>query len=114
MYDKWLFDCVEPVLQVGNDIVNMFGTDGQTDGIGFYSLVSQFFLCQLAVGRGSGMDNEAFDVSYIGQQGEYLQVVDELVSLLHAALDLKGENGAAAVGEVLLIQGVVGVLARQR
>ena len=31
----------------------------------------------------------------------------------HAALDLKGEDGGAAVGEVLLIQGMVGMAGRE-
>ena len=59
------------------------------------------------------MDDQTLDVSHICQQREDLQVVDELECFLTAALDVEGEDGSAAVGEVLLIQGVVGVI-RQR
>ena len=63
--------------------------------------------------RRGRVDDEALDVRDVGQQGEDLQVVDEAVRLGLAARDLKGEDGAAAVREVLLIQRVVRV-ARQR
>ena len=53
------------------------------------------------------MDNERFDVGYIGKQGEYLQVVDELLRFLLTALDLKGEDGNASLREILLVQHMI-------
>lgn len=38
-----LSDRVEALLKVGNDIVNMLGTDRETDGVGLDALVQQFF-----------------------------------------------------------------------
>ena len=59
------------------------------------------------MGRGGRVNDQTLDVRHVGQQGENFQIVNELVSFLHAALDLKGEDGRAAVGEILLIQGVI-------
>ena len=56
------------------------------------------------------MNDQTLDVRNIGQQGENFQIVNELMGFLHAALDLKGEDGCAAVGEILLIQGVIRVV----
>ena len=62
------------------------------------------------MGRGGRVDYKALDIGDIGQQREDLQMIDELEGLLLAALDVEGEDRRAAVGEVLLIQGVVGVI----
>ena len=62
------------------------------------------------MGRGGRVDYKALDIGDIGQQREDLQMIDELEGLLLAALNVEGEDRCAAVGEVLLIQGVVGVI----
>ena len=59
------------------------------------------------------MDDQALDVGNVGQQGEDFQIVDELECFLAAALDIKGEDGSAAVGEILLIQGVIRVIGQR-
>ena len=100
----------EALLQVGDDVVDVLGADGEADGVLVDALVLQLGLAQLGVGGGGGVDHQRFDVGHVGQQGEDGQVVDELVGLGLAALDVKGKDGSAAVGEVLLIQGVVGVV----
>ena len=56
------------------------------------------------------MDDKGLYVSHVGQQGENFQIVYKLVGLRLPALDLKGKDGCAAVGEILLIQGVVRML----
>ena len=61
------------------------------------------------MGGGGRVDDQALHIGHIGQQGEDLEFVDKPLSLLQAALDLKGKNRGAAVGEILLIQGVVRV-----
>lgn len=106
-------DGCEAYLEVGDDVVDVLGADGQADGVLVDLLLGQLRIGQLAVGGGSRMDDQALDVGHICQQREDLQVVDELECFLTASLDVEGEDGSAAVGEVLLIQGVVGVI-RQR
>ena len=100
----------EALLQVGDDVVDVLGADGEADGVLVDALVLQLGLAQLGVGGGGGVDDQRLHVSHVGQQGEDGQVVDELVGLGLAALDVEGEDGSAAVGEVLLIQSVVGVV----
>ena len=92
----------------------MLGADGQADGVLVDLLLGQFGVVQLAVGGGSRVDDQALHVGHVGQQGEDLQVVDELEGFLAAALDIKGKDGGAAVGEILLIQRVVGVVGQGR
>ena len=81
----------------------MLGADGQADGVGAYALIQQLLGGELGMGGGSGVDHQGFHVRYIGQQGEDLQAVDELMGFRLAALDLKGEDGCSAIWEVLLI-----------
>ena len=67
-------------------------------------LLLQLRRAQLAVGRGRRMDDERFHVRNVRQDGEDLQAVDELLGLCLAALDVKGEDRAGAVREVLVVQ----------
>ena len=60
------------------------------------------------------MDHEALDVCHVRKKRENLQVVDELPGLFLAALDLKCEDGGAAVGEILLIKSVIGMFRQRR
>ena len=53
------------------------------------------------------MNDQALDVRHVSKQRENFQIVNELMGFLHAALDLKGEDGRAAVGEILFVQGVI-------
>ena len=58
----------------------------------------------------AGVDDQRFDIGYIGQQGEYLQVVDEAVRFCTSALDFKREDGAGSFGKIFLIKGWESVL----
>ena len=82
----------------------MLRADGQPDGVGLDALIQQLRLGQLAVGRGGRVDDQTLDVRDVGEQGEDLQIVDELMGLGLAALDLKGEDGAGSVGEVSIVE----------
>ena len=55
------------------------------------------------------MDDEALHVGHVGQQGEDLQRVDELPGCLLPALYLEGEDAGSALGEVLLVEHMVGM-----
>lgn len=98
------------MLQVCENVIDVFRTDGQADGVGLDALIQQLFFRQLAVGGGCRMDYQAFYVRYIGKEGENLQAVDKLVGFLHAAFDFNGKDGAAAIGEVFFIQPMIRVI----
>ena len=93
--------------QIGNDVVDVLGADREPDRIGVDVLIVQLLWAELGVGGGGRVDHQALHVRHVGQQGEDLQSVDEGVSLLDAALDVEGEDGRAAVGEVFLKQRMV-------
>ena len=59
------------------------------------------------------MDDQALHVCHVGQQRKDLQVIDESPRLLLTAFDLKGKDGSAAVGEVLFIQRVMGMVGQR-
>ena len=63
---------------------------------------------------GRGMDDEGFHIGHIGEEGEDFQRVNELEGFVLAALDLEGEDGTAAVREVLLVRRVVGMVRQGR
>ena len=87
----------------------MLGADGETDRVAVDALIGQFLVAQLRMGGRRRVDDQRLDVRDVGQQGEDLESVDKGVRLLLSALDVEGEDAGPAVGEVLLIQGVVRV-----
>ena len=109
-----LSDGFEGGLEVGEDVVDVLGADGQADGIGADALVGELLPGQLAVGRGGRVDDQALDVRHVGKQGENFQIVDELMGLGLAALDLKGEYRSAAVREIFLIQCMIRMIRQRR
>ena len=50
------------------------------------------------------MDHQRFYISNVSQQGEQLQIVDEVFCFLCIAFDFKGEDRTAAVREVFCVQ----------
>ena len=96
--------------EVCKDIVNMLCADRQADGVRSDALIEQLLLGKLRVRGRRRMNDERFHIRDIRQQGEDLQRVDEPVCRRLSAFDLKGEDGRAAVGEIFLIQRVVGML----
>ena len=91
----------------------MLSADGQADGVLIDLLLGQLFVVQLAVGGGSRVDDQTLHISNVCQQGEDLQVIDKLECFLAAAFDVEGEDGCAAVGEILLVQGVIRVIGQR-
>ena len=60
------------------------------------------------------MDHQALDVRHIGQEGENLQMIDEGPGFLLAALDLKGEDGSAALREETFVDFVIRMIREGR
>ena len=103
-------DLFKGLTQVGKQIFNVLGTDGKTDGRLCDALFCQFLVVELGVCRTGRVDDQRFDIGYIGQQGEYLQVVDKAVCFRTSALDFKREDGAGTFWEIFLIEGRGSVL----
>ena len=78
------------------------------------TLILQFLCGQLRVSGGCRMDDQTLNVSNICQQRKDLQLVNELKCCFLSALDIEGEDGCAAVREVLLVQSVIRVLRQRR
>ena len=98
-------DLFEGLTQVGKQVFNVFGSDGKADGRLCDALFCQFLVVELGVCRAGRVDDQRFDIGYIGQQGEYLQVVDKVVCFRTSAMDFKRKDGAGTFGEIFLIEG---------
>ncbi len=100
--------------QVPNDVVGVFGADGKADSRRRDALIGQFGFGQLGVRGGCRVDYEALNVCHVCQQGKDLKVVNELPSCFFASFDFEREDGSSSVGEVLLVQLVVGMVGQAR
>ena len=65
MYAVLLSYCLKCLIQIFDDIVNVFSTDRKTDGVRVDALLFQFFLCQLSMSSRSWMDNQRLNICYI-------------------------------------------------
>ena len=83
-------DGCEASFQIGDDVIDVLGADGQADGVLIDLLLGQLLLVQLAVGGGGRVDDKALHVRYVGQQREDLQVIGTMtVVLLNLMLSMK-------------------------
>ena len=62
------------------------------------------------MGGSRRMNDKALHIRNIGKEGKNLQAVNKSMRLLPAALDLKGKEGAPAIGKIPLIQLMVRVI----
>ena len=62
-------NCLECLIQILDNIIDIFGTDGKTDGVWFDSLIQQFFLGALAVSGGCRMDYQRFYIGNVSPAG---------------------------------------------
>ena len=105
---------LEGLIEIVNDIIDVLRADGQANRRRRDARSGEFLLVHLGVRRRSRMDDERLDIRDIGQQAEDLEMVDELLGRLSAALDLEREDGDTAVREVLLVELVVRMIRQSR
>ena len=60
------------------------------------------------------MNYKALNIGYVCKKREDFKVVDKLPCFFLTALDVEGENGRTAVGEVFLVKCVVGMILKRR
>ena len=99
-----LLHCLECLVEIPDDVVDMLRTDGEADCGAFDTGVQQLLLCHLRMCRACRMDDERFDIGNVCKQGENLEVVDEFLRLFFSALDFKCKDGDTSVGEVFLVK----------
>ena len=83
---SYLFQSCKSTLQILDDIVNMLGTNGQTDGVLLNALICQLLVSQLGVGCCCWMDNQALYVGNICKQREQREMVNKCVSFFFSSL----------------------------
>ena len=70
-------------------------------------LLGKFLRRHLRMSRSVRMDDKGLDIGDIREQGEDLQAVDELPCIFLSSIDLKCEDGAGTLREILEIEGMV-------
>ena len=99
-----LLYCLECFFKVEENVVDMLRADRQTDSVGLDTLFNKLFFVKLGMCGGSRVYSKALYVRNVGKEREYLQVVDELLCVVLGTLYLKGEDRAAAIGEILVVK----------
>ncbi len=89
---------IQRLVEVPQDIVDVFKTNAQADEIGTDPSRHLLFGGQLAVGGGSGMDSKRLRISNIGKMAEQLQTFDKLAARLGATLDSKPKIAPTPLG----------------
>ncbi len=102
------------LVQIPQDIVDIFQTDAQTDKVGSDAGGEHLVFVELAVRGGDRVDGQALGVAYIGKMAQELEVVDKLFAGLDSSFDAKTEDGAVALGQIFLGPFVVGVVLEAR
>jgi len=103
----FISNLIQCLSEVFDDVVDMLSTDAQANGGRCDVLLGQFLRRELRVGGGVGVNHQALHIGHVSQQREDLQGIDELPGFFLTALYLEGEDRAAAVGIVFLVEGVV-------
>src|SRR5699024_6369409 len=93
----------EAQFEVGDDVVDVLGADGQAHETGADPGGPMLLLAHLTVGGGSGVHHEAANIAEVGDVAVQPETLDELGPRLASAFD--HERGyspeAAATGELL-------------
>ena len=97
-------ECLERFVEIFDDVVDVFCTDGETDGGRRNTAFCQFLLVHLGMRRRCRMDDEGLDICDVGEEAEDLQMIDEFLCLFCTALDFECKDRNAAVREVLLVK----------
>ena len=87
---------LDRIVEVGENVANVFDTDRKPYQLGGDAGVALLLDRELRMGGGSGVDDQRFRVANVGQQGEQLERIDQLLARLVAALDAEGDQRALA------------------
>lgn len=103
-----LGDSPEGFLHILENVVDMLCPDRETDRIWADTLIGQLLLGALTMRRCGWVDDKRFDIRYVCQQGEQLQIVDKVHSSPCIAFDFKGKNRAAAIWKIFGVERLLG------
>src|SRR6266404_5690781 len=85
------------LVDVPENVVDVLDADGQPDHVGPDPCLDLFFVRQLTMSSGSGMDHQRLGVADVGKMRAELKRLDELHPGLHAALDAEGHDRSGAL-----------------
>ena len=80
------------MVEIGEDVVDVFDADGESDELGRNAGGKQLLLAELRVGGGRRVDRERLCVADVGEVFEELEGVDEFCSRRGTALDAEDDH----------------------
>src|SRR5580698_3656036 len=95
------------IVEICEDVANVFNADRQPDQLGSYAGVFLLFDRELGMSGRRGVDDQRFGIANVSQQGKQLERIDQLLARLEASLDAEGDQRALAVGQIFLGPSVV-------
>ena len=110
---KWV-GLGQPIFYVGEDIVAVFESYGNTDETWADAYSSAFFGREFGVGGAGGVGSDTAGVAEVGGEGEHFEVVEELLAGLEAASQFEAYDATAVMhlffcDRVLRVAGQEGV-----
>ena len=103
----FISDLIQSLLQVGDDVVNIFNAYGHSDKVGLYAAVFKLLVGKLTMGGACGMQSAGAGVGNMDDELCQLKSVHELHCLFSAALYAEGDNAAASAGHILLCSFII-------
>src|SRR5689334_1475586 len=90
-----LLRCRKCLIEIGDDIVDMFDPDAKPDHLRLHAGAAELFRCELPVGCGSRMASERFGVANVHKPLEELQFVIKPFAFFETTFHAEGEKRAA-------------------
>src|SRR4051812_17876872 len=90
------------LVKIPKDVVQVFDADREANEVLADAGVDLLGVAELLVRGGRGVDYEALGVAEVGEVGEDLDGVDQLRAGVAPSLDAEGDDGALAIGKVLV------------
>src|SRR5690606_154999 len=110
----WGSDFRQRLLQIGNDVIDIFDADGKTHHFRPGASGDALLVRQLTVRGGGRMDDQRARIADIGEVREQFEGLDKLDAGLVATLQAESEDRACTLGRIFLLQGMVLVVREAR
>ena len=100
----------QSLVNVGDDVIDIFNTDGKADKIGRNTRGDLFFRGELLMGRRCGVYYKGFGIADICEMRQELDVINELFACIESPFDSKADNCPCPLRQILLRIPVIGMI----
>ena len=101
---------IECLIEVADDVVDMFDADAKPDRLGSHPGLALFFNRHLSMGSRSRMAGQRFGITDIHEPLDQLERVIELLTGFESSLDPKRHQRAPVAAEIFLRERMIGTI----